>query len=65
MTPATTLSKAYYNEKQYEYTKEAAATEMVAEEITVRKSLATRIEDGINWFSRNLTGQSQPRRYWE
>ena len=54
MTPATTASKAYYNEKQF-VTRPVAKVEV--EEAKPHFSFVQRLEAGINWFSQNLTGQ--------
>lgn len=54
MTPATTLSQTYYNEKQYRV---EPTTETEVEVSDNKPSFKARLEAGIVWFSQNLTGQ--------
>ena len=54
MTPATTLSQTYYNEKKYAV---ETTTRDEAEVSENKPSFKERLEAGIMWFSQNLTGQ--------
>lgn len=53
MTPATTSSKTYM-EGKYAASKPAAKVSQMP-----RTSFAARLDAGVNWFSRNLTGQTK------
>lgn len=55
MTPATTIGKVYQAQVQRE--NDRTATVKVAQEKNEGR-LMRRIEAGITWFSRNLTGQA-------
>ncbi len=57
MTPANTFSQTYYTEKQYQA---GPNSNVEATEAKIQSGLIQKMEAGINWFSRNLTGQYQP-----
>ena len=52
MTPATTITKTY-QEGKFVASKPAAKVSQMP-----RTSFAAKLDAGINWFSRNLTGQT-------
>jgi hypothetical protein len=54
MTPATTIVKNY-EESKFVASKPAAKVTRAP-----RQSFAAKLDAGINWFSRNLTGQTRP-----
>ncbi|HEX2913116.1 MAG TPA: hypothetical protein VH186_20085 [Chloroflexia bacterium] len=54
MTPATTNIKAYQAEAQYQ-----ARTVPPVVEPREKSQFLRKLENGINWFSRNMTGQQK------
>ncbi|MDB5080671.1 MAG: hypothetical protein JWP00_2595 [Chloroflexi bacterium] len=53
MTPATSIAKNY-KEGKFLASKPVAKTRQMP-----RQNLAAKLDAGINWFSRNLTGQQK------